>query len=62
MSGMSEPILGRPSVESLRINTRALLASAMVKVGTSLEVSDLDGFQGFPGGSVARIFNEGLYH
>ena len=62
MSEMAEPILGRPILEALGINTRFLIAAAVDKVGSSLDVSHLDGYQGSPGGSVARVLNEGIYH
>ena len=62
MSEMAEPILGRPILEALGINTRDLLAAAVDQVGSSLDVSHLDGYQGSPGGSIARILNEGIYH
>ena len=42
MSEMAEPILGRPILEALGINTRDLLAAAVDKVGSSLDVSHLD--------------------
>lgn len=62
MSDMSEPILGRPILEAFGIHTRDILAAAVDKVGSSVDLFDIDGLRKSPEGGVARIPNEGLYH
>ena len=59
---MSEHILGRTILQALSINKMELRAAAGEKVGSSLDLAHLDGFQRSLGGIIARILNEGIYH
>ena len=58
-----EPILGRTALELLGINTRELLAAAVGKLGSGIDMSENANPQGNPKDTVARIMmHHGLFH
>ena len=58
-----EPIPGRPALELLEINTRELLAAAVRKLGSCIDMSENANPQGNPKGTVARIMmHHGFFH
>jgi len=54
-----EPLLGRPVLEALGINTKELLMAARSRMGESV---DLSGVSEYSEGSISRILSEGVYH
>lgn len=55
----SEPLLGRPVLEALSLNTKSVLAAAADRYNVSLDLSDL--CTNHEGGCFARL-NDGVYH
>ena len=62
-TAVPEPILGRPALELLAINTRELLAAAIGKLGSCIDMWENENPQGNPKGTVVRIMmHQGLFH
>ena len=62
MGDVSEPPLGRPTLEALGIKTKELLAAAVDRMGSSVDIGVLVPRQNFPEGKLARILNQGLLY
>jgi len=54
-----DPLLGRPVLEALGINTKELLIAARSRMGESV---DLAGIPEYSEGTISRIMSEGVYH
>lgn len=56
------PLLGRPTLEALGLDTKKLLAEAADKYGGEIDLAGLVPDETHPEGSVARILSSGVYH
>ncbi|CDF35330.1 unnamed protein product [Chondrus crispus] len=59
---VGEPLLGRPVLEALGINTKELLVAAIDRMGHSIEIGSLVPDEVYPKGSVARLMHQGIFH
>lgn len=62
MRDVSEPLLELSTFEALGSNTKELLAAAVDRMGTSVDLSALLPRQNFPEVKLAQILSQGLYH
>lgn len=59
---VGEPLLGRPVLEALGINTKELLVAAIDRMGHSIDIGSLVPIEDYPEGSVARLMHQGIFH
>ena len=62
MGDVSEPPLGRPTLEAVEINTKELLAAAVDRMGSSVDIGVILPQQNVPEGEIPRILSQGLFH
>ena len=62
MGDVSETLLGRRTLEALGINTKELLAAAVDRMGSSVDIGVLLPQQNFPEGKLSRILSQSLFH
>ena len=60
-SSVTEPLIGRPTLEALGLNSKEILEAAVGKLGTTVDMEILSPSK-FKEGTIARVINDGLYH
>jgi len=59
---ISEPLLGRPTLEALGLDVKATLLAACERFDGEVDVSKLLQAREYPAGTVARVLYDGVFH